>query len=119
MSMHVPNKYRIRSGQFATNDDVGNNGMFFIPLEHSQFLQVIASDEIGWEHVSVSRRDRCPTWSEMCFIKSMFWDEEDCVVQFHPPKSQYVNHHPYCLHMWRKVGEEFQTHPSWMVGPTG
>lgn len=118
MTMHVPNKFRIRSGQFATNDDIGNNGMFLIPHERSQFLRVIASDEIGWEHVSVSRKDRCPTWNEMCFIKSLFWDDEDCVVQFHPPRSQYVNHHPYCLHLWRKFGEEFQTPPAWMVGPT-
>jgi hypothetical protein len=62
---------------------------------------------MGWEHVSVSigmpGKDalRCPTWEEMCYIKSMFWGEEDCVVQYHPAKSEYVNRHHFVLHLWR------------------
>ena len=54
------------------------------------------------EHVSVSLRRRCPTWDEMNIIKDIFWDDEECVIQFHPPKSKYVNAFPYCLHMWRR-----------------
>lgn len=70
-----------------------------------------------WEHVSVSTRDRTPTWEEMSFVKDLFWTEEECVVQFHPPKSEYVNHHPHCLHLWRPLGENIQTPPSILVGP--
>jgi len=58
------------------------------------------------EHVSVSLNRRCPKWDEMCMIKDIFWDEEELVAEFHRPKSQYVNLHPYCLHLWRKVGWE-------------
>jgi len=58
------------------------------------------------EHVSVSLRRRCPTWDEMSMIKDVFWEDDELVVQFHPPKSQYVNIHPNCLHLWRKVGWE-------------
>jgi hypothetical protein len=47
-------------------------------------LRVIASDGKGWEHISVSLPNRCPNWREMCFIKSLFWDEEDVVIQYHP-----------------------------------
>ena len=65
-----------------------------------------AKDGKPLEHVSVSLDRRCPTWNEMSMIKDIFWEDEECVVQFHPPKSQYVNTHPYCLHMWRKVGWE-------------
>lgn len=57
-----------------------------------------------WDHVSVSTKSRTPTWEEMCFIKDLFFDEEECVIQFHPPKSNYVNTHPHCLHLWRPVG---------------
>ena len=60
-------------------------------MKHQQKLRIIASDGFGWEHVSVSRRDRCPTWEEMCQIKALFWDEDDCVIQYHPPRSEYVN----------------------------
>lgn len=42
--------------------------------------------------------------------------DEECVVQYHPPKSEYVNFHPYCLHLWRKVGENFETPPKHFVG---
>jgi hypothetical protein len=64
----------------------------------------------GWEHVSVSARKRLgrdrvqlriPTWREMCFIKSVFWDPEDVAIQFHPRRSRYVNTNPNVLHLWR------------------
>jgi hypothetical protein len=70
----------------------------------------------GWEHVSVSFSNRCPTWEEMCEVKRMFWRDDECVVQFHPIESEYVNNYPYCLHMWRIAQGEFPTPPSWMVG---
>lgn len=68
----------------------------------------------GWEHVSVSTERRIPNWTEMCFVKNLFWDEEDCVVQFHPPASRYVNRHPYCLHLWRHAS--FPLPPMYLVG---
>lgn len=64
-----------------------------------------------WEHVSVSYSRRCPTWEEMCRVKDMFWNEDECVIEYHPPKSEYINRHPYCLHLWRKCGENFETPP--------
>lgn len=118
MSFHVPNKYRIRDGRLGSTDEMGNNGAFEIKLKHSQVVFVIAGDGLGWEHVSVSRQDRCPTWEEMCQVKDLFWDGEDCVIQFHPPESEYVNAHPRCLHLWRPIGVELPRPPSIMVGPT-
>ena len=72
---------------------------------------VIWSNGMGWEHVSVSYRKRCPTWEEMCAIKAMFWNPEEVVVQYHPRESEYVNQHPFCLHLWRKCSEDFETPP--------
>jgi len=117
MTFHVPNKYRIRTGRIGSDDSIGNAGAFEIKLKHGQTVFVIASDGMGWEHVSVSRRDRCPTWDEMCQVKAMFLGDEDCVVQFHPPKREYVNFHPYCLHLWRQIGLEFSQPDSFLVGP--
>jgi hypothetical protein len=116
MSFHVPNQYRIRTGMMGSEDRIGNAGAFAIKLKHGQAVFVIASDGMGWEHVSVSRRDRCPTWDEMCQVKAMFWDADDCVVQFHPARSEYVNNHPYCLHMWRPVRAEMPIPHSLLVG---
>lgn len=78
-------------------------------------VKIIASWGGGWEHVSVSLKNRCPTWDEMCMVKEIFWKDDEVVVQFHPAKSEYVNIHPYCLHMWRKIGSEFETPPKAFV----
>jgi len=40
-------------------------------------------------------------WGEMSFVKEMFFLDEEAVMQLHPPRSQYVNQHPNCLHLWR------------------
>lgn len=77
---------------------------------------VIFSWGEGWDHVSVSFPNRCPSWDEMCQIKDMFFDEDECVVQYHPAKKDYVNRHPYCLHLWRPQGVEIVTPPKILVG---
>lgn len=64
-------------------------------------LRIQSSRDRDWEHVSVSRPDRCPTWEEMCAVKDMFWADDECVMQLHPPKADYRNLHQFCLHLWR------------------
>lgn len=89
----------------ASTEKNGNNGQFIIrSLKLKGVLFVQASDGEGWEHVSVSHVSRIPNWAEMCVIKDMFWGPEDLVIQFHPPKEDYVNDHPNVLHLWRKAG---------------
>lgn len=109
--MKTPESCRIRTGQFKTDESYGNNGCFGFGK-----LIIIASDGENWEHVSVSRNDRCPTWEEMCQVKDLFWDEQETVIQFHPPKSEYINQHLYCLHLWKPIGEVIKTPPKILVG---
>lgn len=117
---HVPDKFRVVTGPFASSKEAdGNNGAFFVKVKHNQILKVIASDGAGWEHVSVSREDRCPSWDEMCQIKDIFWDTSDCVVQYHPPKEEYVNNHQFCLHLWRPIFTALPMPPSIFVGMKG
>jgi hypothetical protein len=67
------------------------------------FLYIIATDHDGWDHVSVriQNANRLPEWEEMCFVKETWFDNDECVMQLHPPKADYVNRHPYVLHLWR------------------
>lgn len=120
----VQNQFRIRKGGMSTTDDRGNNGAFLLPhyrISNYEFF-CIASDGMGWEHVSVTVRPkdtnatRCPTWSEMCWIKAQFWGPDDCVVQFHPPAKDYVNNHEFCLHLWSSTQRAFPQPDSIMVG---
>lgn len=115
----APKTGRITQGVLAsTEKEDGNNGAFAVRLPGGAQIFCIASDGMGWEHVSVSKMDRCPTWEEMCRVKDAFWDPEDVVIQIHPPASDYVNNHPFCLHLWRKAGtNDFcELPPSIMVG---
>lgn len=93
----------------------GGCGEIFLYGLRKEPLTVVWSFGGGWEHVSVSYRKRCPTWEEMCRVKDMFFGPEEVVVQYHPRHSEYVNHHPYCLHLWRMRGEDFETPPMMFV----
>lgn len=84
--------------------------------KHNKPAKVVFSWGGGWDHVSVSFSNRCPTWEEMCEIKSMFFHPEEVCVQFHPAESEYVNNHPYCLHIWRCQNERQPTPPAIFVG---
>jgi hypothetical protein len=100
----LPEKFRKHNSvndEFATR---GGGHFVVSSIKFKQQLNVVASVEEGWEHVSVSLGNRCPTWDEMCFVKGLFWDDEDVAIQFHPAKSEYVNFHPFALHLWRKEG---------------
>ncbi len=124
MSFKVPESFRLRSGRLATDKSAGNNGAFQIPPSTARkrpAIFCIASDGEGWEHVSVSipGAERCPKWDEMCAVKEMFWDDDDAVIQFHPPRSDYVNTHRYCLHLWRPIGTAIPLPASWLVGVKG
>ncbi len=118
MSFRVPEKFRVTTGRLGSSPSFGNNGAFELLLKTpgKPRLFAIASDQGGWEHVSVSRKDRCPTWDEMCAVKDLFWTEEDAVVQFHPPRSDYVNNHPFCLHLWKPSEGTLLLPPSILVG---
>jgi len=116
MTFKAPNKYRVKTGQYGTNKMYGSNGLFFFGIGNVK-AKAVCSDGEGWEHVSVSLDvDRCPTWEEMCFVKDLFWGEDDEVVQFHPKKKDYVNMHNYCLHLWKPTKEKMATPPSILVG---
>jgi hypothetical protein len=112
-------KARVRKGTFASDDAYGNNGVFEIKGPIGTRLLIIASDGMGWEHVSVSCKTRCPSWSEMCFVKDLFWDDEETVIQYHPPRSQYVDNCSHCLHLWKPIGMDIPLPPTILVGMKG
>lgn len=39
-------------------------------------LRIIASNGMGWDHVSVSRANRCPNWPEMEQVKRLFFRDD-------------------------------------------
>jgi len=92
------------AGRFSSTAADGWMGMFIVPLE-GEMWKVICSHGEGWRHVSISnsQKKQLPSWNIMCRIKDLFFDDEDWVVQYHPARSEYVNHHPYTLHLWKPM----------------
>jgi hypothetical protein len=113
-NLNYLNDYRV-----SYMGDMGNehNGVFKIPRGKNVFV-VIASSDMGWQHVSLSLQtntgkilERCPKWSEMCELKELFFEDEEVAMQLHPKKSQYVNLNPYVLHLWRPLDEKIPLPP--------
>ena len=93
-------------------------GWFEIPSIQSGVLRVMVApiDDPEWQHVSISKKHKCPTWEEMCFVKDLIWGDDSVVVQFHPKKSEYINNAETCLHLWCYKMGDFPTPPSIRVG---
>ena len=91
-------RYRLR-GQavldvFGGEDDE-TCGVFVVPSPiDKQDLRVIASTGCDWDHVSVSRRTRCPNWQEMEYVKRLFFRHDEIAMQ------------SYRLDSWRCGREE-------------
>lgn len=96
----------------AMTGEEGGMGWANIGRSLAAAPQVVWSFGGGWDHVSVSFPNRCPTWEEMCRIKEIFFREDECCVEYHPPRSEYVNIHPYCLHIWRPQHADILTPPT-------
>ena len=79
-------------------------------------LRIIASNDAGWDHVSVSLFDRCPTWDEMEMVKRLFFKPDETAMQLHVPPTDHINRHPYCLHLWRPHVGSIPRPPAEFVG---
>jgi hypothetical protein len=91
-------------------------GAFLVPspLDRAA-MRVIASADEGWDHVSVSRANRCPNWQEMEHVKRLFFKDDETAMQLHVPVSDHISVHPNCLHLWRCQSQPIPMPPKWMV----
>lgn len=95
-----------------------NYGYFVFPFLGAQLHVISSGSDVNnseWEHISVSLSNRTPTWAEMKYIKEFFWGDDETVVQFHPKQQNYVNKMPYCLHLWKKIGIDYELPPAGLV----
>jgi hypothetical protein len=118
-------RHRVKEGVQATSRYDGNNGCFIIPVGKRKLFCIVSDGERvepahlrGWEHVSVSvlgAPSEPPTWAEMHAVKELFWRDDECVVEYHPPKADYVNVHEGVLHLWRPLDAELPRPPKVLV----
>lgn len=87
----------------------------YFDKDANKMLDFIFSWGEGWEHLSVSTPRKCPSWDQMCKMKDIFWNDDEVCIEYHPRKSDYVNMHPFCLHIWKPINEEIPTPPRILI----
>lgn len=65
----------------------------------------IAADGRAWLHLSVSHRERVPSWGELGIAKRAFLGDR-YAYQVMPPEAKYVNINPRVLHLWALYDEK-------------
>ena len=95
----------------SAGDDASGVFRLHSPVD-SGTLTAIASSGEGWDHVSVSRPDRCPTWEEMEFVKRKFFKPDEVAMQLHVAVSDHISRHPNCLHIWRPTHQKLPLPPT-------
>jgi hypothetical protein len=94
-----------------------DGGCFVMPSPTDGLpLRIIAATGLGWDHVSVSRVERCPDWYELEHVKRTFFWPHETAMQLHVPPAEHINNHPHCLHLWRPTNVEIPRPPGAMVG---
>jgi hypothetical protein len=107
--------YRLRGKASPHGWDGDETCGAFVIAAGSMKLAVIASSGEGWDHVSVSAANRCPSWLEMEHIKRMFFKDDEVAFQLHMPPRDHISLHPHCLHIWRPQGHSIPLPPPTMV----
>lgn len=97
----LPNAYRCV-------DRFGPEGAIYVRKDGLKVIETISDHEDGreWLHVSLSFTDHLPTYGDLKQVKSIFAGDENTALQVFPPKSQHINIHEYCLHLWCCLTED-------------
>jgi hypothetical protein len=56
-----------------------------------------------WLHLSLSRQSRLPSWDDLRYVKDAFLGADRVAYQVLPRAAEYVNLHPFVLHLWSCV----------------
>lgn len=111
--------YRVRSDRvLSVYGNYGDDkaGVFELPSPRTgSRLFIIASSDLGWDHVSVSLPNRCPNWHEMELVKRTFFADDEIAMQLHVPPKDHISFHPNCLHLWRPIDVAIPLPPKDMV----
>jgi hypothetical protein len=92
-------------------------GVFRLPSPIDKaMMSIVASSDGSWDHVSVSRKNRCPNWTEMEYVKRAFFADDETAMQLHVPSTDHISNHPFCLHLWRPQKAEIPRPPAIFVG---
>lgn len=90
----LPPTYRVRACRLDGAAYMRTDGLSVI------VSGTVESDGKRWLHVSLSRKNRMPSYEDLQQAKWTFIGADNYAVQVFPPADKHVNIHPYCLHLF-------------------
>lgn len=70
-----------------------------------KFIVMVAIEDGKW-HLSISHPTRDLTYAEIKAARNRFIPDEVTVAMIFPPRSEFVNAHEHCFHLWEIPGEQ-------------
>lgn len=74
--------------------------------------RVIVSKDGGLWHLSMSYPGKIPSYEQLKSARYKYLPDDILVAQLFPPSKDFVNLHPYVLHLWQLKPEEVPAHAS-------
>ena len=76
-----------------------------------------------WDHVSVHVRktksgklvNSTPTWEDMEYIRGLFFEDDETVMQLSVPRADHISHHDHVLHLWKPLKSAIPVPPKSLV----
>lgn len=86
----------------------GEDGASYIAKDGLQVICSADTEQDGkvWLHVSFSRRNRLPSYGDMIRVKDAFIGPKKKAIMVLPADSEYVNIHPFCLHLFHCLEDD-------------
>jgi hypothetical protein len=93
MSQYVEIPALFQSGSYVYNKAFERDGCLIWVTRDRH-----ADNTVHW-HMSISRRDRYPSWNEIRDARYELLPDNITMAMLLPPKDQYVDLHPNCFHL--------------------
>jgi hypothetical protein len=86
--------------RYAVIDDYSNAARFIRDDGMTVISEVAEYMNRLWLHVSCAHATKLPSWEDLREVKQVFCGPKRLALSIMPSETEYVNVHPYCLHLW-------------------
>lgn len=92
-------KFPMRINEYTEDDEFGHYSTGAFKFGDKVILITHEEEDGGW-HLSVSTKNRIPTYEELKDIRYKFLPDRIHAVEIFPPREEFVNVHKYCRHLY-------------------
>lgn len=97
---------RVLPSNYSVIDEYSNAARFIRNDCMTVISEVAEYQKRLWLHVSCAHADKLPSWADLREVKSVFVGSKRMALSIMPSEAEYVNVHPYCLHLWSPIDHD-------------